>query len=73
MKATVHSTSKKVHLNGLQTRIWEGHTEKGTPFVMFVALVSVEAQEDNAEFEQQLTEHAAPTPVASAISPRMIL
>jgi hypothetical protein len=73
MKATVHSTSKKVHLNGLETRIWEGHTEKGIPFVMFVALVRVESHVDSAEFDQQLTEHAAPSSAASAISPRMIL
>jgi len=73
MKATVESTIKKVNLNGLETRIWEGHTDKGVPFVMFVALVRVECTADDREFERDLTQHKAPSPEASAISPRMIL
>lgn len=36
MKVTMESTDQTVIINGLQLRVWEGTTEKGTPFVALV-------------------------------------
>ena len=73
MKATLESTSKIVHLNGLPCRIWEGKTESGIPFLAFVNLVRVSVKSDGEVFAAELQEVKAPSVEAEAIPLRMIL
>jgi hypothetical protein len=73
MKVTLESTSKIVHVNGVPARIWEGHTITGTPIHCYVTRVAVAQEEDTADFEKELQEHAAPSPEVAAIPLRLIL
>ncbi len=82
MKITIHSTSKIVTLqtrNGnVSARIWEGHTERGTPVHAFVTRIcpSIEQPvppELSAEFERDLQECEPPTAGIAAIPMRLIL
>jgi hypothetical protein len=82
MKATLESTSKVVRLkvignnDGIQARIWEGHTESGIPFHAFVVRVGVEEglpAEKYAEFQESLNEVKAPSPEIEAYPMRMVL
>lgn len=77
MKATITSTDKVVLLDKegkVQARVWEGLAENGVRFTAYIALVQVNSADDNREFERQLQDHKAPSPVtARAIDMRMIL
>lgn|GEM_PF-5457127 len=55
MKATVSVRSTVTHVAGVPCRIFEGHTDRGTPVKFLVAIVGVE-QEDQSAFEQELKE-----------------
>lgn len=55
MKATMESTSKKVVLNGLEFRVWEGVTEKGIPFVALMNRLETVDPEVKAAFVKELT------------------
>lgn len=73
MKATIESTTRIVELSGVRARVWEGKTDKGVPFVCFVALCAVDRREDAAEFESDLQQHRAPTAAAMAFPGAMVL
>ncbi len=47
MKATIESTNKLVIVNGLQFRVWEGVSEKGTKFVALVNRIISSIPDDN--------------------------
>jgi hypothetical protein len=55
MKATMESTNKKVVLNGLEFRVWEGVTEKGIPFVALMNRLETVYPEMKAVFIKELT------------------
>lgn len=81
MKVEIESTSKIVELkwegqtDAVPARIWEGQTARGTPVLMFVTRVMCAdtSPEANAEFEEELKETRAPSPVAAVIPLALIL
>jgi hypothetical protein len=73
MKITVTSTTKRVEINGLPTRVWEGHTESGTPVHCFIACIAVPVDHDAAEFERDLLECDQPSAELQDIPERLSL
>lgn len=74
MKITIESTTKMIEFNGVNVRIWEGHTESGIPVHCYIASIAAPAEGHSLEeFNRELTEHAAPSPAIEAIPLRMIL
>lgn len=77
MKITMESTPKIVTLlvNGAEVpaRIWQGHTESGIQVHAYITRVAVHKDDDNSEFERELTEHTTPRPEVVAIPLRLIL
>jgi hypothetical protein len=82
MKITLQSTDKIVQLEipgragAMPARIWEGQTETGVPVHCYVTRIAVpegRPDRDYADFEQQLTEHAKPSPAVQGIPLRLIL
>lgn len=75
MEIHLESTAKLVELNGVQVRIWEGHTESGIPIHAYVALVAVDRDADCTEFARELQERLPrdPSPTVAVIPSRMIL
>lgn len=75
MKITIESTTKIVSLNGVPARIWEGRTEHGIAVHCYVTRIATDAkaQADLLHFEQELQEHAVPTPTIQSIPLRLIL
>lgn len=73
MKITLENTTKIVELNGVPTRIWEGHTASGIPVHAHVALIGVEKEADRSQFEEELQETRSPSPAVEAIPMRMVV
>jgi hypothetical protein len=82
MKVKLHSTKMMVDLmvNGVPVpaRIWEGHTESGTPVHAFITRICPTIEQPlpariEAEFARELQEQAPPTPMVATIPLRMIL
>jgi hypothetical protein len=73
MKIIIESTTKKVTLNGVPARIWEGKTAIGIPVHCYVTRIAVKNDQDVSEFERELQEHKAPSPEVEAIPLRLIL
>lgn len=73
MKLTIESTTKTVHLNGVEARVWEGQTESGIPVHCFITLVAVNGGLDTTQFEKELLEQRAPSVEVAAIPLRLIL
>jgi hypothetical protein len=73
MRITVESTTKRVQLNGVQARIWEGTTDTGIPVHVYITRVAVEEGQNQEQFERELEQHRAPSPAVEAISLRLIL
>jgi hypothetical protein len=49
MKATMQSTNKMAIINGMNFRVWEGVSDKGTPFIALVnRLAGADASTQNA-------------------------
>ena len=72
MKVTIESTAEIVSVNGTKARVWRGATEAGVAIEMFVPIVKVRRDADNAEFERDLREvHPAIDP--GPISMRFII
>lgn len=67
MKATIESTSEITEIDAVghpgktKVRVWEGVSENGVNFVAYIPLVQVKADEDNSQFETELSEHAQPS------------
>jgi hypothetical protein len=81
MKANIESTTRLVNMmvrcgtngHGMPARIWQGVTEGGVKFYLFVTRVAVGKNADNAQFEAELKEMAAPSAEAESFPLRMIL
>lgn len=74
MKIAIESTSKIVTINGIDGRIWEGHTESGIPVHCFITRIAVHDTEDASEFERELQECRAPSALVDVTYPaRLIL
>jgi hypothetical protein len=76
MKATIKSTSKIIHLNGVPARIWEGETESGVKIHCYITRVAIDKDEsfhERKRFAEELQEHEPPTPEVEAIPLRMNL
>jgi len=82
MKITIHSTTKIVQLEdskgSLPARIWEGHTEDGTPVHCYITRICPTIPEPipesvAVEFAASLQECAAPSTGVRAIPLRLIL
>jgi hypothetical protein len=56
VKITIESTDTLTLLEGRRVRLWEGVTEAGAKVWVFVALISVDADEDTAELDAELIE-----------------
>ena len=73
MKLIIENTTKIVRLNGVDARIWEGHTESGIAVHCYITLVAVANGLDQAQFESELRKTRAPAPEVEAIPSRMLL
>lgn len=63
MKLTIESTAGIAILDGIETRIWEGRTEKGIPCVVFVHRIAVRDDYDKSEFDALLLPKPVPAEV----------
>jgi hypothetical protein len=84
MKVTIESTSRCVTLiidgREVPARVWQGHTESGTPVQCFITRIAPEIptydpriDELTAEFQRDLKRQAAPRPEVAGIPLRLIL
>lgn len=73
MKVTLESTTKIVTVNGVQARIWEGHTESGIPVHAYVTRIAVAHGLDASQFERELQECRAPSADIEALPARLVL
>ena len=66
MKATIESTTAVVEMRDMKyrpfiARVWQGVTEGGVNFVLYIPTVQVLTAGDNSEFERDLQEHVPPS------------
>lgn len=80
MKAKIESTDQIVDIKAIghagmtKARVWEGMTEAGVRFTAYIPVVQVHKQDDNTQFERELSEHKPPEDwTLRAINARMIL
>jgi hypothetical protein len=80
MKITLESTTKLVELQTdagvVPARIWEGHTERGTPvhcYITRIAVAEIEPAEVHEQFKADLQEQRKPSAAIQAIPLRLIL
>ncbi len=79
MKLTIENTTKVVMLSddsgriNITARIWEGHTESGIPVHCYIARVAVASEENQEQFERELTEVRRPSAAVAAIPLRLII
>jgi len=71
MKVTLESTDKVVTLDldgqKVPARVWQGETAGGVRCHAFVTRIAVHEDDDAAEFDRDLQEHAAPRPEVEAL------
>lgn len=60
MKITITSTPDIVTVDGVDCRVWQGVTERGTPCVVFVHRVAVHGIQNADEFTRELKETLPP-------------
>lgn len=78
MVVTLRSTTKLVELETpsgrVPARVWEGTTDSGIPVHALITRIAVHGDEDVAQFERELQECAAPTPVIETVyTTRLVL
>ena len=73
VKITIESTDKIAKLNGIDCRIWEGHTAAGVPMHCYIARVAVSKAEDVGAFNLELQETRPPSREIEAIPARLVL
>lgn len=82
MKITIESTTKIVELKTptgtVPARLWEGHTELGTPVHCFITRICPTIQQPlpdavEAEFQKDLADCKPPSPQLEGIPLRLIL
>ena len=57
MQVTLSSTDRIIEVNGVKARVWEGETVNGVRCYAAIAVIAAHCDDDNAEFERDLTEH----------------
>ncbi len=68
MKITIESTTAIVTINdGIQCRVWEGHTESGIKVEVLIPRIAARKGQDLSQFEAELQEQAPPS--ADALFP----
>ena len=72
MKITIESTSRVVEASGIKCRVWEGVSEGGVKVSCLIPRIAADAEQDLAQFEAELQEHAAPSAIV-AFPLRMVL
>lgn len=79
MKAIITSTDQIVNIDAVghpgktKARVWEGLTAGGVKFTAYIPFVQVHKDDDNSQFERELSEHKAPEESTwHAIDARMI-
>ena len=72
MTVTLHSTDQIVEVNGVPARVWEGETGNGIKCFALITRIAVHKEDNAAEFEAELQEHAPPT-VSNVFPLRMII
>jgi hypothetical protein len=80
MKITIENTSRIVELDTgsglIPARIWEGHTESGTPVHCFITRIAATIPRDDprqAEFVRDLQEQRAPSAAVATIPLLLLL
>lgn len=80
MKAKIESTNQIVDIQAIghagltKARVWEGMTEAGVRFTAYIPIVQVHKDDDNSQFERELSEHKSPEDwTRRAIDARMVL
>lgn len=66
---TLCSTSRIIDVNGIQTRLWEGTTEKGIPVHCLIVRIAVNAEDNQEDFDKELLETRPPSPEANQAFP----
>lgn len=56
MKITLEATGEFEGVNGTRTRIWKGSDENGLEVIAYIAMVRVDANQDQAAFLRELSE-----------------
>lgn len=70
MQIVIVSTDQITKIDGVEVRAWEGMTERGIRCWVFIHRVAVHSEDDNSQFERELSETLPP---ARSISLRQIL
>jgi sulfite reductase beta subunit-like hemoprotein len=77
VKLTLEPTSKRVALDGVETRVWEGHDEQGVPVHAYIVRVAIPygavTEAAAARFAERLTETRVPSPAVEELPSSMIL
>jgi hypothetical protein len=73
LKITIESTTKKVFLDGIPARIWEGQSDGGVKVICFISRVAVAEGQDVSQFQKELSQQRPPSVEAEAFPLRMIL
>lgn len=73
MKITIESTTKIVHANGVECRVWEGETEHGVKVQCLIPRIAARLDQDLTQFEEELKETRPPSPDFEPFPLRMIL
>jgi hypothetical protein len=66
MEAMITSTDQIVDVKAIghpdltKARVWEGVTAAGVRFTAYIPIVQVHKDDDNAQFERELSEHKRP-------------
>ena len=60
MKINIESTDKLTTIGGVRVRLWEGKTQAGAKCKVFVHRIAVHNDEDQSQFEKELTEQMQP-------------
>jgi hypothetical protein len=66
MEATIKSTDQIVDVKAIghsgltKARVWEGVTAAGVRFTAYIPIVQVHKDDDNVQFERELSEHKQP-------------
>jgi len=73
MKIIIESTTQIVEASGVQCRLWEGVTEKGIEVQCLIVRIAASKNADLSQFEAELQEQRAPSPMQMAFPTRLVL
>lgn len=72
MEITIRSTTQIVTANGIECRVWAGHTASGIAVECLIPRIAVAKDQDTTQFEAELQEHDPPR-VVTAFPLRLVL